>query len=81
MPVAAVARQARGLDTQHRTHFPAAHFRHESLKPGALTQAGSRAPQVLVDHINRSKAQLARVLRQLVLPVATLAVVRQLSDR
>jgi hypothetical protein len=81
MPVAAVARQARGFDTKDRTDFAGAHLGHESLKARTLDQARSRSAQILVNHDNVPKAQLAGVLRQIILTAAALVVAGQLSDR
>ena len=64
MPVAAVTRQSRRLDAKHGADFAGAYFSDQALKAGALHQPRPCASQVVVDHEDVPKAELARLVGQ-----------------
>src|SRR5207249_3348606 len=78
MPVATVPRQSRSLDANHGADFAAADFSDQALESGALHQAGPRASQVVVDHHDLLKAELARLVGQAILPSLALLVLKHL---
>jgi hypothetical protein len=60
MPVAPVARQPRGVDTEYRADDTSAELSDQALEAGARREAGPRAAKVVVDHGHRREAGGAR---------------------
>ena len=77
VPVAAVARQARGLDGDHGADLAAADRRQQPLEARASDATGGHA-EVIVDHHDLGPAEHARPIGQGVLASTTLVVVAQL---
>src|ERR1700680_4490370 len=77
MPVAAVARQAGGLDREDRSGAPLADCRQKALeaRPG---DAGARAPEIIVDDHDVLPAQLPRAFRKTVLTPPAFVIVQHL---
>ncbi len=57
MPVAAVTSKPRRLNAEDGADVPAADFSHQALKPRAFNLPACRTAQVIVYHMNLSKAQ------------------------
>src|SRR5947209_773813 len=81
MPVAAIASEPRCLDAEHCAYLSGADLSDEVFKarPFHLTRAGTA--QILVDHFDLLEAELARVIRQAILPPLALLVVDDLPGR
>ena len=81
MPVAIVPRQAGRLQGKDRSNLSIAHRREQFPKPRSVFGSRSGAPQVIIDHDNFTKLQLAGFFRQLVLPTLALPMFANLMHR
>src|ERR1051326_3885679 len=79
MPIATVAGQTGRFQAEHCTYLSFAYFGYQTLKSGTLGQARARAPQIFVDGLHFSKAQLPSVVSQLVLPQLAFAIFHNLN--
>ncbi len=79
MPIAAVASQARSLNTEHRTHAAGAHLRHQAGKTRAFNLAGPGTSEVFVNDVDLLKAELAGLAGQAILSPLTLQIVGHLN--
>jgi hypothetical protein len=78
VPVAAIARQTRGLQTKDRAHFTTQHFGDQALKAWALHQAGACTSQIFINHYDILKAQPLRLIHQAILAARALLMVQDL---
>src|SRR5260370_39509190 len=67
MPVATIARQTRGLQTEYASDDPFADLSDERLEPGPSARAARRDPAVVVNNDDLAKPDGARVIREFVL--------------
>src|SRR5262245_4580517 len=74
MPVAAIAGETRGIETQHGTDLPGAQGGDETIETGPPDGATRRPAEIVVDDLNIGEASPARHLDQLVLPPLALQV-------
>ena len=79
MPIAAVASQARSLDTEDRSHAAGAHLRHQADKARAFDLAGPGSPEVFVNDVDLLKTKLAGLVGQAILSPLTFQVVGHLN--
>ena len=78
MPVAAVARQTGGFQRQHSADAALAD-RGEKLLKARPPRAGSRSPEVIVDHFDVRRPQLTGPIGQAVLSSLALEIVHDLN--
>jgi len=77
MPVAAVARETRGLDRQHRSDTAVADGGQQSLK--AWTgDAAARSSEIVVDDLDNRPAELLGTIGKPILPPLTFKIVHEL---
>ena len=74
-PVAAIPHKARDLDCEDGPYFFETDGRDHALEAGALRPTASRAPQVIVDHLNVAPAPRARLICETRLPTLTFEIV------
>jgi hypothetical protein len=81
MPVASVARQPRGLQTEDGADASRAEHGDEALEAGSLDGSARRAAEVVVDHVNLAEAALTGEIHERVLPPLALHVFLDLGQR
>src|SRR5947209_16079555 len=81
MPVAPIARQARGLEAEHRPDETLADLADEAAEAGPIGRAAGGAPEILVDHPDVLEPVRAGQVHEPVLPTLALEVLLHLTPR
>src|SRR6516225_450850 len=80
MPVAAIAGKTRCLDREHGADAALADRSQQALET-RTTDTAARAAEIIVDHLDVDPTELARMIRQPVLPALALLIVQKLVGR
>ena len=81
MPVATVTSEPRRLNAENGADVTAADFSHQALKPRAFNLPACRTAQVIVYHVNVSKAQIPGVILEGILAQLAFLVMENLAER
>jgi hypothetical protein len=57
MPVTAITRQARSLDTEHSAHAASTYLGNQSRKARAIDLAGTGSPEILINDLDLLETQ------------------------
>src|SRR5580658_2091668 len=79
MPLTAVARQSRPLDTKYSTDFAATHFRSQAFEPGPVNPTRTASPQIVINDYDARETHGAGPFHETELEACAFLVVNQLA--